>query len=65
MDMVRSMVMAIAGYDPNEAVGLWERMKALSAGSAVPEFMSTHPSDQTRIDAIKKFLPEAMKYYKK
>ncbi|MBK9730189.1 MAG: M48 family metallopeptidase [Chitinophagaceae bacterium] len=64
-DKIGLVLMAIAGYDPNEAVGLWERMKALSAGSAVPEFMSTHPSDQTRIDAIKKFLPEAMKYYKK
>ncbi len=57
--------MAIAGYDPNEAVGLWERMKQVGSGSEVPEFMSTHPSDQHRIDDIKKYLPQAMKYYKK
>ena len=64
-DKIGLVLMAMAGYDPNEAVGLWERMKAASGGGSVPEFMSTHPSDQTRIDDIKKFLPEAMKYYKK
>lgn len=64
-DKIGLVLMAMAGYDPNEAVGLWERMKAASAGASIPEFMSTHPSDQRRIDDIKKFLPEAMKYYKK
>jgi len=64
-DKIGMVLMAIAGYDPNEAVGLWERMKQVSQSGSVPEFISTHPSDQHRIDDIKKFMPEAMKYYKK
>lgn len=54
---------AIAGYDPNAAVLFWERMAA-QGGPKPPEFLSTHPSDETRIADIKAFLPEAMKYYK-
>ncbi len=57
--------MAMAGYDPNEAVSFWERMAAQNNGSAPPEFLSTHPADATRIANIKKSIPEAMKYYKK
>lgn len=56
--------MAMAGYDPNEAVAFWERMAAKKDGSAPPEFLSTHPSDATRISDIKKQIPKAMKYYK-
>jgi predicted Zn-dependent protease len=55
---------AMAGYNPNEAVGLWERMEKASNGQSPPEFLSTHPSEGHRIDEIKKFMPEAMKYYK-
>jgi predicted Zn-dependent protease len=55
---------AMAGYNPNEAVALWERMEKASNGQAPPEFLSTHPSEGRRIDEIKKFMPEAMKYYK-
>lgn len=54
--------MAMAGYNPNEAVSFWERMSQ-SGGQAPPEFMSTHPSNETRIADIRKHLPEAMKYY--
>jgi len=54
--------MSIAGYNPNEALEFWERMAANSTGK-MPEFLSTHPLEQNRIDAIKSFLPEAMKYY--
>lgn len=62
-DRLGLIFMAAAGYDPNEAVAFWTRMSA--GGSSVPEFMSTHPSDETRINDIQtKYLPEAMKYYK-
>ena len=55
--------MAMAGYDPNEAVGFWQRM-ATGGGGKPPELLSTHPSDATRIAAIKKLIPKAMQYYK-
>ncbi len=63
-DHLGLIFMAMAGYDPNEALNFWVRMSQ-SGGQAPPEFMSTHPSNQTRIDDIKKEIPEAMKYYKK
>jgi len=56
--------MAMAGYNPNAAVGFWQRMAAKSGGGAPPEFLSTHPSDETRIREIQARIPEAMKYYK-
>jgi predicted Zn-dependent protease len=57
-------LMASAGYNPNAAVGFWERMAAQSGGSKPPVFLSTHPGDQQRIDNIKKVLPDALKYLK-
>jgi predicted Zn-dependent protease len=54
---------AMAGYDPNNAITFWERMAA-QAGQKPPEILSTHPSDETRINDLKAFMPEAMKYYK-
>jgi predicted Zn-dependent protease len=54
--------MAMAGYDPNNAVAFWQRMAAQSKGST-PELLSTHPADATRIADIKAHIPEAMKYY--
>lgn len=54
---------AIAGYDPNEAIHFWERMQK-SSSQKPPEFLSTHPSDATRIEKIKSFLPEALTYKK-
>lgn len=54
---------AMAGYNPNEGVGFWQRMS--TGGSNKLEFLSTHPTDQNRINKIKEIMPEAMKYYKK
>lgn len=55
--------MAMAGYDPNNAVSFWQRMAAQNKGGTPPEFLSTHPADATRIQDIKNRIPEAMKYY--
>lgn len=63
-DKMGLIFMAIAGYDPNNAVDFWERMSA-NGGASPPEFLSTHPSDQTRINNLKAAMPEAMKYYKR
>jgi predicted Zn-dependent protease len=54
---------AMGGYDPEVAVGFWERMSA-GGGQKPPELLSTHPSDETRIRDLKAFMPEAKKYYK-
>ena len=55
---------ALAGYNPREAIPLWERMRDMSTGSKPPEFLSTHPAEDTRIDALKKEMPNALKNYK-
>jgi len=62
-DHLGLIFMAMAGYDPRQAVAFWERMAADSKG-APPEFLSTHPSDATRIRQLKDEIPEAMTYYK-
>ncbi len=63
-DHIGLILMALAGYDPHAAVGLWERMKAVHAGKPrQAEWLSTHPADDTRIANIKAWVPEAMKYY--
>ncbi len=54
--------MAKAGYDPAEAPRLWGRMSA-KGKSGTPEFMSTHPSDATRIAQLRAWLPDARRYY--
>lgn len=60
-DMIGLTLMAIAGYDPINAVKLWERMSALSSGSAPPEILSTHPSNATRIRDLTNLIPQAKK----
>ncbi len=64
-DQIGLILMAKAGYDPSAAVGFWERMAKVKQGGSPSEFLSTHPSDDTRIAQIKQWLPEAMKYYNK
>lgn len=55
---------ALAGYNPREAIPFWERMASMNNQPRPPEFLSDHPSDQTRINQIKKWMPEALRYYK-
>ncbi len=65
-DRLGLVFMAMAGYNPDNAVLFWQRMAAAKqGGGAPPEFLSTHPSDATRIAQIKRNLPEARKYYKR
>ena len=61
-DYMGLVFMTMAGYNPDVAVGFWQKMSAGGSGS-VPEFMSTHPSDATRIAEIKKWLPEIKAKY--
>ncbi|HYH55822.1 MAG TPA: M48 family metallopeptidase [Anseongella sp.] len=63
-DRLGLIFMAMAGYNPAEATGFWQRMSA-GGGQQPPEFLSTHPSDERRIREIQQHIPEAMKYYKK
>jgi predicted Zn-dependent protease len=62
-DHLGLIFMAMAGYNPAQAVPFWQRMAAQSQNTT-PEFLSTHPADATRIADIQRLLPEAQKYYK-
>ncbi len=64
-DRMGLIYMAKAGYDPREAVAVWERFKAYKdqEGQSQIEFLSTHPTDETRIRDIQAHLPEALRYY--
>ncbi len=64
-DRIGLQIMAIAGYDPDEAADLWKRMKAASGGQAPPEFLSTHPSNETRIENLTEWAPLAKEEAKK
>jgi len=63
-DKMGLIFMALAGYDQSEAVSFWGHM-ASTGGAQISEFMSTHPSHETRISVLKTYLPEALSYYKK
>lgn len=62
-DKLGLVFMAMAGYNPEESVNFWERMSS-TGGSKPPELLSTHPSDETRINDLKAYMPEALKHYK-
>lgn len=64
-DHMGLIFMAMAGYDPSGAPKFWERMSAGSSGEKPPEFLSTHPADETRIKDLQGWMPEAMGFYKK
>lgn len=63
-DHIGLIFMAMAGYDPQQAPRFWERMTTAASGQKPPEFMSTHPSDETRIRQLNAWMPEALQYYK-
>lgn len=60
-DHLGLIFMAMAGYNPNEAIAFWERMSSQQSGGS--DFLSTHPADQKRIAALQKNMKEALKYY--
>jgi predicted Zn-dependent protease len=72
-DKIGLRLMAEAGYDPHEALGFWERMSGcprnmigklcFRSGAGIPEFLSTHPSDENRIKNMERWIPEARKHY--
>lgn len=64
-DEIGLTLMAVAGYNPDEAAELWKRMKANSGGEALPEFLSTHPSNDTRIQNLQGWAPKAKAEAKK
>ena len=73
-DAIGLKLMARAGYDPREAVAFWERMSGcpkqmigkfcFRSNAAIPEFLSTHPSDETRIKQIEAWIPGALQFYR-
>ena len=62
-DRVGLILMAKAGYDPAQALEFWRRMMTGEKGAKLPQFMSSHPSDASRLQELQAFLPEARKYY--
>ncbi len=63
-DRIGLILMAKAGYDPQEAVPFWQRMSAGKSGKAPPEFLSTHPSGETRVRQLREWMPEALVHYR-
>jgi predicted Zn-dependent protease len=64
-DRIGLYLMGIAGYNPSEASELWKRMKANSGGQSPPEFLSTHPSNDSRIANLNSLAPQAIAEAKK
>lgn len=62
-DKAGLIIMAMAGYNPNDAIAFWEKMASAKSGNQPAELLSTHPSDARRIAQLEALIPEAMKYY--
>lgn len=62
-DHMGLLLMAAAGYDPRESVKFWERMQQYTQGPKQPEFLSTHPSHETRIRDLQRWMSDAMPFY--
>ncbi|MFY7900492.1 MAG: M48 family metallopeptidase [Chitinophagaceae bacterium] len=64
-DKLGLMFSALAGYDPRESIAFWQRMSKIGSGQKPPEFMSTHPADETRIAQLQNLMPDILtNYYK-
>ena len=61
-DHIGLVIMAQAGYDPRAAIPFWQRMDE-EGGARPPEFLSTHPSPDTRSEDLRALLPDALEYY--
>jgi predicted Zn-dependent protease len=61
-DRIGQIYMAKAGYDPAEAVRVWDRMSRIKK-PPIPVWLSTHPADQERVQKLREFLPDARRYY--
>jgi predicted Zn-dependent protease len=62
-DIIGLDLMAKAGFDPRQSINLWKKMDQASKGQQPSEFMSTHPSHDTRIKELSKHMPKAMQFY--
>jgi metalloendopeptidase OMA1, mitochondrial len=62
-DHIGLLYMAQAGYDPREAIKLWQNFDKLG-GAGTPEFLSTHPAAGSRIERLQELMPEAMEVYR-
>jgi predicted Zn-dependent protease len=63
-DRIGLILMAKAGYDPRAAIDFWQRMAAAEQGGRPPEWLSTHPSPETRVADLQKWMPDALAYFK-
>ena len=63
-DYIGLVLMHIVGYEMEEAAIMWQRMNKENSNSQPPEFLSTHPSNKTRIENIRKWIPEVKKKFK-
>ena len=63
-DRIGLLIAAEAGYDPRAATGFWRKMGALG-GAKPPEFLSTHPSDETRTTRLSQLMPQALEVHRR
>ena len=64
-DIIGADLMAKAGFDPRQSIGLWQKMEQASSGQQPIEFLSTHPAHATRIKDLEQHMPQAMSLYEK